>query len=385
MSTHSSSEDNNSDSVELDPDFIPSRTVLPGEPSDIPLTRLRSRNKKINILDTSLVIDDKNPILEPTNTMANSKQTFISLETAIKLVPQFNGENPTEVYPFFSACDFVNKTVEEGCQFVLLQAILTKLTGKAFTVTQHREVKTWEQLKELLEVSFCAQRTPGYLQLELSTTRHKSGETIQEYSSKIEKLLHDLCNVSTSGKAEIEAKAIHNYIKQTTLTTYVEGLPNSIRNIIKSRNLPTLEDAIKESLEEEKIFLSNKETQRLLQNKPNTISTSKYCKKCQKTNHNTSDCRYINRTVDTGQYKKPSRESDFSRSPNSKYESCSYCKKTGHSIEQCYKKKGADERKNNLQKGNNGQPSTSGNGREPGTAGIRPVRELKIMAQNQEY
>jgi len=92
------------------------------------------------------------------------------------------------VYPFLSTCDFVIKTVSEDCRPVLLQAILTKLAGKAFAATQYREIKSWEALKGLLEVSFCAKRTPGYLQLELTTTKHKAVETVQEYSSRIEAL-----------------------------------------------------------------------------------------------------------------------------------------------------------------------------------------------------
>lgn len=131
------------------------------------------------------------------------------------------------------------------------------------------------------------------------------------------------------------------------MTSYIKRLPNSIRNIIKSRNLPTLEDAIKESLEEEKIVLSNKETQRLLQNKSNTNNTNKYFKNCQKTIHNINNCRYAICSIDTGQYNKSSREPNFSKNSTMKYKSCTYCKKTGHSIKECYKKKGANERRNN--------------------------------------
>lgn len=372
----SSSESSSPRSNLSDSDYCPDQPYTAGSPGiSRPITRSQSAHKKrrrSKSLNSLLLIDltDASPVLKPNKIMGS---TVLSLETAIRLVPKFNGENPQDVYPFFSACDFVYKTVVEECRPVLLQAILTKFSGKAFTVTQHREVKTWDSLRGLLEVTFCAKRTPGYLQLELSTTRHKSGETIQEYSSKIEKLLHELCNVSTSRKTEIEAKAIHNYIKETTLTTYVEGLPNSIRNIIKSRNLPTLEDAIKESLEEEKIFLSNKETQRLLYNKPNTSSNNKYCKNCQKTNHNTSDCRYASRSIDTGQYNKSSKELRYSKDLNIKYETYAYCKKTGHAIEKCYKKKGADERKNNQQESSNGQ-HTSGNGSGPSTSGSRSVK-----------
>lgn len=383
MSTHTSdSEGSNSDSTELDPDFVPHRTVVSDNPSNKPLTRLQNKkniNTNLNLLDKISLIDlnDKNTILKPTNVMANNKQTILSLETAIKLVPQFNGENPQDVYPFFSACDFVIKTVDEECRPILLQAILTKLAGKAFAITQHREVKSWDSLRELLTVTFCAKRTPGYLQLELSTTRFKSGETIQEYSSRVEKLLHELCNVSTSKRTKTEAKAVHDYIKETTLTTYIEGLPDSIRNIIKSRNPSNLEDAMKVSLEEEKIFLSNKETRRLFQNKSNANSTNKYCKNCQKSNHNTNECRYANRSIDTGQNNKQ-------KNSNTKQETCAYCKKSGHTIDKCYKKKGADERKNNQQEGDKGnQQNHSGNGSGPNASGSRPVKDLKIIAQTQ--
>ncbi|VVC38366.1 Hypothetical protein CINCED_3A007064 [Cinara cedri] len=93
------------------------------------------------------------------------------------------------------------------------------------TTPKHREVKSWEALKGLLEVTFCAKRIPGYLQLELTTTKHKIGETIQEYSARVEVLLHELCNVSTAKRSPADAKAVHEYIKETILTTFVEGLP----------------------------------------------------------------------------------------------------------------------------------------------------------------
>jgi len=163
---------------------------------------------------------------------------------------------------------------------ILLNAIQTRMTGKAFTVRQFREITSWTMLKGLLESAFCAKRTADYLQLELTSTRMKSGESVQQYSSRVEKLLHELCSVSAKNKSTADAKAIHDYIREITLTTYIEGSSTDIRGQIKSRNLPSLEEAIKESMEEEKIFQSNKDTQRLLQGKTNTHNSGKYCKQC---------------------------------------------------------------------------------------------------------
>ncbi|VVC26736.1 Integrase, catalytic core,Macro domain,Retropepsins,Zinc finger, CCHC-type,Ribonuclease H- [Cinara cedri] len=298
--------------------------------------------------------------------MALPSSTTLSLETAIKLIPHFNGENVQEVYPFINACNFVMQNVEETIQPVLLQVIITKLAGKAFAITQHKEISTWKILRENLEDTFCATRAPGYLQLELTTTKFQQGETVRKYATKVEKLLHELCNVSTKDKTSSDAKAIHNYIKETTLTIYIEGLPSSIRGVVKSKNRPTLEEAIKYSLEEEKIYQSNKGTQRLLNNKPNYRYDSKYCKNCRKSNHNTNECRYGNHNVDTGQQNKQSKGFNNQRNQNTKQVSCIYCKKFGHTIEICYKKKNADSRKESQ-----GNPSTSGNAKESVKKGIR--------------
>lgn len=196
-----------------------------------------------------------------------------------------------------------------------------------------------------MESTFCATRTPGYLQLEITTTKFQQGETIREYSTRVEKLLHELCNETTKDKSTSDVKAIHNYIKETTLTTYIEGLPITIRGVVKSKNHSSLEEAIKDSLEEEKIFQSNKGTQRLLNYKQNNTNTGKYCKNCQNTNHNTNECRNRNHNSDTGQQIKQSKGFNNQKNQDTKQVSCNYCKKPGHTIEACYKKKIADLKK----------------------------------------
>jgi hypothetical protein len=307
----------------------------------------------------------------------------LSFDSALQLVPIFDGEDPQRVYPFIDACDFVMNGVDEKTRPLLLRAIQQKLTGKAYAVRQYREISSWDMLKGLLEVAFCAKRTAGHLQVELTSCRMQIGENVQSYTSRVEKLLHELCNVSAKGRSTSDTKAIHGYIREITLTTYIEGLSPNIRNIIKSRNLSTLEEAIKESIEEEKMFLSHKETQRLLQGKPYSNNIGKYCRNCRKNNHNTNECKHTKRNEDTGQRDKQTKNAAYRLNRDSKPKFCGFCKKTNHTLEECYRKKNADTRKVN--QGMQNQPTTSGNGSEPGVAGIRPVRELRIIAQNQEY
>lgn len=383
MSTCTSdSDDSYSNLNNSDPDYVPPRRVRLESPDrDRINTRSRARNinRRSNSLDTLISLinwEDNTPILKPIITMTN-KITQLSLETAISLVPRFNGEEHQEVYPFLNTCNFVMKSVNEECRPILLQAVISKLSGKAYAAIQHREVTSWEATKGLLEITFCAKRTPGYLQLELSAMKHKNGETIQEYSARVEKTLHELCNVSANNKSDADAKAVHAYIKEVTLTSYIEGLPSSIRSVIKSKNHVSLEEAIKASLEEDKIYQSNRDTQRILHNKSDSNNgNSKYCKNCKRNNHSTNECKYARRTLDTGQ-----RSYTRQTTPNTNVQTkfCSYCKNKGHTVEECYKKKNAEKKtKSDTQN----QPSTSGNATGPGSSGIRPVRELKIMAQN---
>jgi len=61
-----------------------------------------------------------------------SKFTQLSLETAIGLVPKFDGKKSQEIYPFLNTCSFVMKSVNEECCPIFLQAIISKLSGKAY-------------------------------------------------------------------------------------------------------------------------------------------------------------------------------------------------------------------------------------------------------------
>jgi len=79
--------------------------------------------------------------------MSKPRSIVLSFDTALQLVPCFNGEDSQQVYPFIDTCGFVMKNVEESVRHILLRAILTKMIGKAFAVRQYREVTSWPILK----------------------------------------------------------------------------------------------------------------------------------------------------------------------------------------------------------------------------------------------
>jgi hypothetical protein len=64
---------------------------------------------------------------------------------------------------------------------VLLQTNCTRLSVKAFTITQHCEIIYWVGFKLLLEYKLCAKRISENLQLELTSTRHSQEESFHDY------------------------------------------------------------------------------------------------------------------------------------------------------------------------------------------------------------
>lgn len=318
-----------------------------------------------------------------TNTVytENTSNMALSLGEALRLIPCFDGTVPSDIFPFISACEIAIISVSDGCKPILLKAIKTKLRGNAYAITQYRDVEQWESLKTLLEEEFCAQRTATHVQLELNATRQREGDTVSSYSTRIQTLFHELCNTSVVGKTTTEAKIIREHIKGQTLATFIEGLRQPMKTIIKAGKPASLELAIKESLEEERVYKSDKESQRFFNN-PKPGGKTRYCSRCKTNTHQTENCRYIKGTQ-TG-------KSNYSNNTQTKTETasfagwgekkkrtyCNFCKIPGHDITECRKKK--------RQEGQSAPTGSSGNDGRSSVKGEQTVRNLKLTAVAKE-
>lgn len=114
------------------------------QPNNIIITRSRSRaHDNLEKSEYTSFPDNYNSTPRP----QKSAMSELSLETAIKLIPFFNGLNDEDVYPFLSACEFAISCVPSAIQPVLIKAIQTKLSGKAFSIIQNRTILDWPGLK----------------------------------------------------------------------------------------------------------------------------------------------------------------------------------------------------------------------------------------------
>jgi hypothetical protein len=331
-------------------------------------------------LYTSAPVNNINTIHNNINAIntINASNMALSLGEALRLIPIFDGTVPSDIFPFLSACEIALISVPAECKPTLLKAIKTKLRGHAFAVTQYREVDEWDPLKSLLEEEFCAQRTAPYLQLELNSARQREGETVSAYSTRVQTLFHELCNVSTMGKTPEQAQTIRLHTKDQTKTIFVEGLRQPIKTLIKAGRPQTLEAAIKESIEEERSYKSDKESQRFFSDQ-RSGGRSKYCNHCKTNTHYTDNCRNIkgvptvkpnkNYTQNTNIKTETASTSGWGERKKKSY--CNYCKRPGHDINECRSRKKQDGQNTSGNSGNEGRPSVKSE---------RTVRDLKLTA-----
>lgn len=179
------------------------------------------------------------------------------------------------------------------------------------------------------------------------------------------------------GKSTTEAKTIRDYIKNQTLSIFVEGLRQPIKTLIKAGKPKTLEIAIKESLEEERTYKSDREAQRFFSN-PKPGGRQKYCNQCKTKTHYTENCRF-NKGAQTGRpnyapnpYVKTEAVSTSGGGDRKKKAFCNYCKRAGHDISECRNKR--------RHEGQGTSTGMSGNDGRPSVKGERTVRDLKLTS-----
>jgi hypothetical protein len=261
----------------------------------------------------------------------------------------------------------------EADQSIFLNVVKTKLCDQAYNLIKYKTINHWAQLKVLLKDHYKEKRTMAQIQMELLTC-HQGKNDVRTFANKIEKILGELDDVCISTHGEESTETIQKLNKATALKAFVDGLNDSIKLIIKACRFDDLPSAIEAACDEERNVMIN--------NRGRENSNSN-CKKCGRSNHNTSQCRY-NYNNAQNQNRGNNSQNNNSRDPKSNSNSqtsnnrelfCRYCKRTGHEIQFCRK------RQYNSQRNTNGTENTqnvSGNESLPGpsSSGTR-IRDIR--------
>lgn len=197
-----------------------------------------------------------------------------------KLIPVYDG-SVKDLQHFISCCDFFYKTLDAGFRNTFYEALVSKLKSKAFDLYNNHQYRDWPEFKIALKKYFSVRKTFEIYQLELANIR-QGKLSIQDYSQKIEEILREMNNIGRDIRVDNASgeKFFKAQNEKLALRAYINGLNNPLKNILRARKIENLDDLIRDALE-----LEAEENIRNPQ-----LTSSKSCTYCHRTNHTIDQC-----------------------------------------------------------------------------------------------
>lgn len=261
----------------------------------------------------------------------------LDISVMLQIIPFFDGKS-ADLHKFCTCADIIwTPLTQKNDKSLFLQLIKSKLSGKAYEIVKYTDFENWADLKKALYKQFIQRRSQGTVSAELIQINQNKNENIRSFADKIEKLLNELNEICIEKQGKVNAKIVVNMNESIALNSFENGIHEPIRTIVKSHRFNTLSKSIEQALDEE------------ISHKPNN-----FCNHCKTNTHSSQNCYKRNKNSN------PSSKSNSNNTDqnNSKLQSnennstrtvkkwCVYCKKSGHIIEDCYKKKSNIEKNN---------------------------------------
>lgn len=304
------------------------------------------------------------PILLSQDDDNNSADTQIYLNILFKFIKEFNGDR-TKLVPYLNNVDSAFAIAHPSQKPILLAYVKSQLTGKAETACSNHVFNSWEELKGFLKDMYGDKKHPGHLLIELQNCKQLSNESISQYVFRLETALKNVLTVTQQGNhPENELSGRLAALNDLALHTFIINTKPEISQMLRSRNINSLNEAINIALEEEKVRLLLRQQE----------VGNKFCKNCKTPGHYTIHCRKSKQENPTSKGIGKNSYNVQTNSSNNKF--CKYCKKIGHDITECRKR----QRKNQLN-----QNSASGTSQNINTSNYnnkKGARHISTQSSN---
>lgn len=275
-----------------------------------------------------------------------SSSTPLSLDFLSKLIPEkFDGDR-YKLRSFIKQVDAVFELAQPEQITPLLLFVKSKITGKAREqIDIHCDLTTWNEISALLLNLYQDKKSFDQLLEELNNLRQGHNETISQYYQRLEDVSSRvLANVHANETDNTLLKGRLIMVNDMTLNRFVYHSHPQISQMLRYRNFKTINEALSAALSEEKAL-------RLTYNKHSYNRVPNYNTNSRPTNFNNSSHRNNSHSTNYNQ-KSNSRSVHFNQ-PQVPPKQCRYCKKFGHTIEECRKREYNNARKSNNQPTNN--------------------------------
>lgn len=224
------------------------------------------------------------------------------LNELFSLIPEYDGDQIL-LNSFINSCDTAFD-LAEGTQAVLLTVhIKNKLRGRASQLINSRNLKTWEEIKLLLNTHFGDSRDLNSLIHDLNRLKQGNNENPLSFIHRINShnaKLHSCISSQNLTPEQKQSQCV--MIDNMCLDTLLTGLDNKIGSIVRASNPNNLVDAAIRIKREcqlnylEASRFSKNSTQvpkpKINPNKNfNNFQNHKFCNYCKKAGHLIQECR----------------------------------------------------------------------------------------------
>jgi len=181
-----------------------------------------------------------------------NKMNKLNFDYAIRMLPEFAGLPNQYLNIFEKKCKFVFTHIDDAISGDIFEALMCNLSGKAQCVTEHKNIKTYKDLIQILRANFGNNYSDTYLTKQLTSIIQGKFEKVTDYAAaRVELALYQLINEMTKDKSADESKIISSVLTSQAQNIFVDRLSSSIQTVLRAMQLKTLDEMIKVALEEE--------------------------------------------------------------------------------------------------------------------------------------
>lgn len=164
------------------------------------------------------------------NTMANPIPANITLKDALKVVPNFNGED-IPLGQFLEGLDEARSMIEDNHEATLVKLARSKINGEARKAIYGHDFTTIEALKTYLREIYFSNQSVFQLTGILGNTFQRHGENVISFANRVREL----------GSRIIEAYKYENQPTNAALETFRTETQNNLTACFKKGLLPDIE------------------------------------------------------------------------------------------------------------------------------------------------
>lgn len=303
--------------------------------SEYSLLKLRGRTIIKYKYESKKLLKRNSKTLKINSKMTQSQSSQFNLSDAIKLIPEYDGSD--EPSQFIKAVDFLRASVDVSLYSKILNIAILRLKGQAYNAIKHRNITSWsEGLKPILEEKFGTQKTLSHLARELQALKINQGESVEKYGERCTEILaqyNDAC-IKEQNISDLNVSVKNGILANNeflALDNFISGLKPPLKTFVKCCRHKKLADAILDAKAEEAKLEAEK------------AKFPKTCTFCKISGHSVEQCR---KKAAQSKQNKPF---------------CNYCKKSGHTITDCRKRPQNQNSQNSSSQNTNTQNSNSQN------------------------